>query len=56
VYDVGKLGEPLHIDVLEVNPAILIPHYDEGTSTVFLTGRVRHLSLPSSVVRYSFIV
>lgn len=39
VYDVGKLGEPLYIDVLEVNPAILILHYDEGTSTVFLTGR-----------------
>ncbi|XP_053400007.1 coronin-7-like [Mercenaria mercenaria] len=39
VYDANNLGKPIHTEILDINPAILIPHYDEGTSTVFLTGR-----------------
>ena len=40
VYSVENLGSPLHTHNLDNSPAILIPYYDEGTSTVFLTGRV----------------
>jgi len=40
VYDVEKLGEPLSTEILDISPAILVIQYDEGTSTVFLTGRV----------------
>ncbi|KAH3837926.1 hypothetical protein DPMN_111329, partial [Dreissena polymorpha] len=39
VYSVGKLGNPLYEETLDVSPSILVPHYDEGTRTVFLTGR-----------------
>lgn len=40
VYDVENLGNPLHTEKLDISPAILVTHFDEGTSTVFLTGRV----------------
>ena len=40
IYSVADLGDPLNTAELNVVPSILIPHYDEGTSTLFLTGRV----------------
>ncbi|XP_052795520.1 coronin-7-like [Mya arenaria] len=39
VYSVANLGDPLHVVALDVSPSLLVPHYDLGTSTVFLTGR-----------------
>lgn len=38
VYNVADL-EQLYVSQLDVSPSILIPEYDEGTSTLFLTGR-----------------
>ena len=32
--------EQVHVQVLDVSPAILIPHYDEDSSTLFLTSKV----------------
>lgn len=29
----------LHTETLDVSPAILVPHYDEDSSTLFLSGR-----------------
>lgn len=34
------MNTPLGTVGLDVSPAILIPHYDEDSSTLFLTGRV----------------
>lgn len=36
-----NLNNPLNTVGLDVSPAILIPYYDEDSSTLFLTGRVR---------------
>lgn len=35
------LSNPLNTVGLDVSPAILMPYYDEDSSTLFLTGRVR---------------
>ncbi len=40
IYDTQDLSGPLHREDLNTSPAILIPHYDEDSSTLFLTGRV----------------
>ena len=40
VYSVESPGSALYSLPLDNSPSILIPYYDEGTSTMFLTGRV----------------
>lgn len=40
VYQVSDL-ELVHSTVLDVSPAILIPHYDEDSSTLFINSKVR---------------
>ena len=40
VFKVGAQVEKLHTEVLDVSPSILIPHYDEDSSTLFLTSKV----------------
>ncbi|KAL4230650.1 Coronin-7 [Mactra antiquata] len=39
IYSVEKLDKALYSFELEVSPAVLVPKYDEGTNTIFLTGR-----------------
>jgi len=41
VFKVDNLNTPLNTVGLDVSPAILMPYYDEDSSTLFLTGRVR---------------
>lgn len=41
VFKVDNLNIPLNTVGLDVSPAILMPYYDEDSSTLFLTGRVR---------------
>ena len=41
VYKVNPKLELVHTQVLDVSPAILIPHYDQDSSTLFLTSKVR---------------
>ena len=43
IYSVDELDSSLHTVVLGHAPSIFIPYYDEGTSTLFLTGRVGEL-------------
>lgn len=38
-----NLNTPLNTVGLDVSPAILMPYYDEDSSTLFLTGRVRDI-------------
>lgn len=40
MYDTGDLSKPLYEDSIDECPAILVPYYDEDSSTVFLSGRV----------------
>ena len=43
VFKVGEkfdTVEKLHTEILDVSPSILIPHYDEDSSTLFLTSKV----------------
>lgn len=40
VYDAKNLAEQLGKVDLDTSPAILVPHYDEDSSTLFVTGRV----------------
>lgn len=40
VYKSNDLKQPLTTVGLDVSPAILMPFYDEDSSTLFLTGRV----------------
>ena len=40
IYQVGPEIKHVHTHVLDVSPAILIPHYDEDSSTLFLTSKV----------------
>lgn len=49
VFKVDNLNIPLNTVGLDVSPAILIPYYDEDSSTLFLTGRVRDFFLQSSI-------
>ncbi|CAD7091004.1 unnamed protein product [Hermetia illucens] len=39
IYDAHKLNSPLNTVSLDVSPAILIPFYDEDSSTLFVTGK-----------------
>ncbi|KAJ8297930.1 hypothetical protein KUTeg_024461 [Tegillarca granosa] len=39
VYDTADLTSPLYISELDTSPAILVPFYDEDSSTLLLTGR-----------------
>lgn len=39
VYESSSL-ELVHTVVLDVSPAVIIPHYDEDSRTLFLTGKV----------------
>ncbi|GJQ82345.1 hypothetical protein Trydic_g416 [Trypoxylus dichotomus] len=39
VFKADDLGEPLHTFGLDVSPAILIPFYDDDSSTLFVTGK-----------------
>lgn len=40
IYKVTDLNSPLNTVGLDVSPAILIPFYDEDSSTLFCTGKV----------------
>lgn len=40
VFKADSLNVPLNTVGLDVSPAILIPFYDEDSSTLFLTGKV----------------
>lgn len=40
VYDSKNLTVQLSKVDLDTSPAILVPHYDEDSSTLFVTGRV----------------
>lgn len=40
IYTVKDLAAPLHTVGLDVAPAILMPFYDEDSSTLFVTGKV----------------
>ena len=39
VFDKNDLSKPIASEGLDVSPAILIPFYDEDSSTLFLTGK-----------------
>jgi coronin-7 len=39
VYSSKDISEPLATEGIDVNPAILVPFYDEGSSTLFVTGK-----------------
>ena len=40
IYKATDLSAPLNTVGLDVSPAILMPFYDEDSSTLFLTGKV----------------
>lgn len=40
IYKATNLSAPINTVGLDVSPAILIPFYDEDSSTLFLTGKV----------------
>lgn len=40
VYKIDNLDNPLNTIVSDVSPSILIPFYDEDSSTLFVTGKV----------------
>ncbi len=40
----------VHSETLDVSPAILVPHYDEDSNTLFLTGKVSTLKTHSRYV------
>lgn len=44
VYHPEDLTNLLQREDLDVSPTILVPHYDEDSSTLFLTGRVSHVT------------
>lgn len=44
VFKTDNLNQPLNTVGLDVSPAILMPYYDEDSSTLFLTGRVSYSS------------
>ncbi|GAB1598509.1 coronin-7-like, partial [Argonauta hians] len=39
LYDALELGPSLEVVEIDSSPAILVPHYDEDSSTLFVTGR-----------------
>lgn len=40
IYKANDLSAPLNTVGLDVSPAILMPFYDEDSSTLFVTGKV----------------
>lgn len=60
IYKATDLSAPINTVGLDVSPAILMPYYDEDSSTLFVTGKVRltkilKISLDDSYHIYSFI-
>ena len=55
VFKADKLNSPLNNVGLDVSPAILMPYYDEDSSTLFLTGRVRSFSQFFSFLRSFYL-
>ena len=51
VYRASEPSTPLHSASLGIKPAILIPHYDADSCTLFLTGRVSARRVCSLVLR-----
>jgi coronin-7 len=45
IFKADALNLPLNTVGLDVSPAILIPFYDEDSSTLFLTGKVCIIAL-----------
>ena len=43
IYRSDDVSKPAYTLSLDVKPAIVIPHYDADSSSLFLTGRVSHL-------------
>ena len=41
IYNVDDLSKAVSNVELDTSPSILIPHYDEDSATLFLTGRVK---------------
>lgn len=41
IYKATDLSAPINTVGLDVSPAILMPYYDEDSSTLFVTGKVR---------------
>ncbi|KAI8592928.1 hypothetical protein BDZ88DRAFT_406604 [Geranomyces variabilis] len=39
IYDPGNLSAALHTKTIDTSPSLLIPHYDEDTSVLYLSGR-----------------
>ena len=52
VYRASEPSTPLHSASLGIKPAILIPHYDADSCTLFLTGRVSARRVLTGVVRH----
>ena len=45
--------EKLHTEVLDVSPSILIPYYDQDSSTLFLTSKViQILKITLNAIKY----
>lgn len=44
IYKATDLSAPINTVGLDVSPAILIPFYDDDSSTLFLTGKVQSRS------------
>ena len=40
VYKFTDITKPVYTQPIDINPAILIPFYDPGSSTLFVTGKV----------------
>lgn len=56
LYRVSDL-ELVQNTVLDVSPAILIPHYDHDSSTLFLTSKVCkkfEIHMPKKLVKYTY--
>ena len=45
VYRSTNLSSPLNTLNLDVSPTLLIPYYDDDSSTLFLTGKVGHFGV-----------
>lgn len=55
VFKVDNLNTPLNTVGLDVSPAILMPYYDEDSSTLFLTGRVSFIFTIISCVTFIIV-
>ena len=52
VFNATDLSNPLNTYGLDVSPAILIPFYDEDSSTLFLAGKVTNRLIPPFLVSF----